>query len=126
MTTQIASVLADLRSERLAVAARLDAIDLALDNLGRVYGEPVRAVKDKPSKPSKPQAVKRFSSVTSLDADTRRDQLLTVIKKFDVGVTMAELRKALPNMDGKARSNALQNLKTSGAIRRAGNTWKAA
>lgn len=115
--------IAALRQERTPLAARLDAIDLAIDNLSRVYGlhgipQPLpleRRRKVRRQHPKRPN--------DSPGAEQRREQLLAVIGRVDAGVTLGVLRKQTPQMDGKERSNALQQLRTAGKIRRVGNTW---
>jgi hypothetical protein len=57
------------------------------------------------------------------EAATRRDLLLALISKSPVGLTAVDLRQQTPKLKGPDRSNALAQLKTAGAIRRAGNTW---
>jgi hypothetical protein len=116
-----------LRSERLPLAARLDAIDLAIDNLSRVFGahgspQPLSTARTTVAPPRRSLR----EAVTDSDAAARRVQLLDVIGKSDVGVTLAELRRSTPQMDGKDRSNTLQQLKAQKKIKRAGNTWKLA
>jgi hypothetical protein len=118
----IAAALAELQSERRAVGSRLDALDLAIDTLQRAYGlnghaSPLAAAKAPSKRP--------VSSSDSAAAD-RRALLLTAIGKSDVGLTLSDLRKATPKMDGKDRSSALQSLKTEGKIKRSGNAWTTA
>jgi len=118
-----------LRGERTPLAARLDAIDLAIDNLSRVYGlhgtpQPLPL---EPRAKGGPKLVRRAKAGSDdSEAAARRDVLLTAIGRSEFGLTLAELRKHTPKMDGKDRSNALQALKALGKIRRVGNTWKAA
>lgn len=100
-----------LRQERAPLAARLDAIDLAVENLSRVYG--INGT---------PQAL----PLEEDDAITRRDSLLRLIRGAARGLTLPELRKATPAMAGKDRSNALQVLKAAKQIKRVKNAWKAA
>lgn len=119
----IVDTLAALRSERGPLAARLDAIDLAIENLSRVYGisgtpQPLPMTR---LLPKKPRAVKEDG-----DAMARRETLLAVIGRADLGLTLSQLRNATPKMDGKDRSNALQSLKALGKIKRDGNAWRAA
>lgn len=118
----ITETLKTLREERGPLAARLDAIDLAIDNLSRVYGIN-GAAQPLPFKVHRASAVKETNGT---EAATRRDLLFTVIAKSEVGLTLAELRKATPKMDGKDRSNALQILKADGKIQRKGNAWQVA
>jgi hypothetical protein len=98
---------AELEQEREALSARLESIDLVLDNLSRVYAgmAPVtpRAKKIPRATPS-PRLVKDDDT----DAVQRRVDLLRVIGKSEVGLTLGELRKQTPKMDGKDRSNALR------------------
>lgn len=120
----ITDTLAALRHERGPLSARLDAIDLAIDNLSRAYG-----LNEKPTpkvlhvERRKYQRAAKPDAPVDLGAALRRDQLLEVIGKTPAGVTLPQLRKALPKIDGKARSNALYQLKAAGKIRRAGNMW---
>jgi hypothetical protein len=122
------SVMSELRQERASVSARLDALDLAIANLTAAYGldapllPGLKVARRAPAAKPKRQYQRR-AAATNSDADVRRAQLLTVIGKSTVGVTIAEIRKATPAMDAKARSNALSTLKTSGAIQRHGNAW---
>jgi len=111
----IIDAITELRRERTPLAARLDAIDLAIDNLTRVYG--ISGI-DQRLPIDRPRVVRRKEAPVAEDSDAsaRRDALLSVIGKSDVGLTLSELRKATPKMDGKDRSNA----------QRAGNAWKAA
>jgi hypothetical protein len=102
----VSDTIAALRAERPVVAAQLDAIDLALDNLARAWSLGDRNV-----------------GGGGGDAETRRDQLSAVIRKADDGLTLAELRKATPEMRGKDRSNALHTLKLAKQIRRKGKKW---
>ena len=104
----VAETIAALRAERPAIAAQLDAIDLALDNLLRAW-------------PGNGQAPKKLGGARS--ADDRRARLLTVIGQSDGGLSLAELRQATPTMRGKDRSNTLHRLKMAKQIRRAGKKW---
>lgn len=124
----VTDTIAALRAERVPVAARLDAIDLAIDNLSRAWamGGVVQAKKRtyatrEPKAIAKPVEVLKANGHT--DAAQRRDVLLAAIAKSDVGLTVAELRKMTPKMDDKDRTNALQLLRVKGDIRRAGNAW---
>lgn len=121
----VTNTIAAMRAERGPLAARLDAIDLAIENLSRVYGlhgspqpAPLKAVR----------AVRRAPRQTRAPSDggaasARRDEILTIIGRAAVGSTAADIRKQTPKMDSKARSNALSILKATGRIKRAGNTW---
>jgi hypothetical protein len=126
--TLVLEMLTVLRAERAPLAARLDTLDLAIANLERLFPpapEPmVRRVKfirrgQKSVKPTRSADDLRRASA----AQARRDELLAVINKSDVGLTIADLRKAFPKLGSKDRSNALFRLKADGAIRRAGNAW---
>jgi hypothetical protein len=119
----VTDTIAALRQERVPLASRLDAIDLTIDNLSRVYGlhgtpQPLPLAERKPR-----LVAKGKREDASGEAVERRALLLKVIGDSQVGLTLSDLRKRTPKMDGKARSNALQILKADGAIRRAGNTW---
>lgn len=121
----VTDVIAALRAERGPLAARLDAIDLAIDNLSRVFGingtPQALPLEAKPERRKKPRL--KLSGGGKNDAAQRRDLLLAIIGRSDVGVTISQLRKATPKMDGKDRSNAVQQLKAAGQIKRAGNSW---
>jgi hypothetical protein len=103
MPKAVLDTLAALQTERAPLAARLDAIDLAMDNLRRVYAAP--AVTE-----AKPHGGRRKA----------------LISRSSSGVTVRELRQGLPHIQGKARSNALSKLKAAGLIRRTGRIWLAA
>ncbi len=118
----IAAALAELQSERRAVGARLDALDLAIDNVQRAYGLNGHASPPAAAKTSG----KRPAASSDSAAAERRAFLLKEIQKCEAGLTLADLRNATPKMDGKDRSNALQLLKAEGLIKRAGNAWTAA
>ncbi len=111
-----------LRAERPPLGARLDAIDLALDNLVRVWPPTLTRAAPTRKKAAPPQPIRLVAGDSSA-ASHRRDVLLAAIGKSDAGLTLAELRKQTPKMDGKDRSNALQQLKAAKQIRRAGNAW---
>lgn len=129
----VTDTIAALRSERVPVAARLDAIDLAIENLSRAWGiggevQTEIAFERRVKRPYKKRASKEPQQVDvrlvdGTDAAQRRDVLLGVIAKSEVGLTAAELRKMTPKMAEKDRTNALQLLRMKGAIRRAGNAW---
>jgi hypothetical protein len=114
--TAISEVLVTLKTERLAVSARLDAIDLAIENLQRAFPTAKSAKKEAAPK------VRRIASDDG-DAASRRDLLLTAIGRAEMGLTIGDLRRLLPKIEGKERSNALHILKTAGAIKRVGNAW---
>lgn len=104
-----------LRTERSAVAARLDAIDLALDNLRRLYPESTPA-------PARHQRRAPASEAATL----RRMAIMTAIRQSaDGGLTIRQLKAATSTMDGKARSNALMILKAAKQIRRVRGRWLA-
>jgi hypothetical protein len=121
-----------LRDERRCIAARLDALDLAITNLELLYPAPApkRAVK-RVERRKRPRLVTgvlhRVAAASSpkgaSDASERRAILLAEIGKVETGLTVAELKKRLPKMAAVDRSNALTALKGQGAIRRTGNTW---
>jgi hypothetical protein len=117
----VAGVMAELRTERAACSARLDALDLAIENLQRVFAldepEPLALVRSKKT-PGHRKAVQGDT-----EAAGRRAELLRVIAASPVGVTIGELRKKTPKMDGADRSNALTKLKLRGEIKRQGNAW---
>lgn len=131
----VTEVIAQLRAERTPLAARLDALDLAIDNLNRVYGlsgtpqpEPLaqpkvrrqRVVRKLVETP-KPEA----TLGRSVEAAARRDELLGLIAKSEYGLTAKELKKATPKMAEQDRSNALTALRMTGRIKRQGNVWAA-
>lgn len=129
----VIDTIAALKAERGPLGARIDAIDLAIDNLSRVYGLhgtpqplPLNVERRKTRRvwPTKEKA----ADATKVDTASaeRCETLLSIIGKAQNGATIADLRKATPRMDGKDRSNSLYVLKAKGRIRRAGNTWVAA
>jgi hypothetical protein len=122
----ITDTIAALKAERGPLAARLDAIDLAVENLGRVYGLSGRP-QPMPTPKARPKATThKVAAKDDTAAAERREALLTFIAKQEQGATISDLRKHAPRMDGKDRSNALYVLKGLGKIKRAGNAWKAA
>ena len=130
----VTDTIAALRDERLPLAARLDAIDLAIDNLSRVYGlhgMPQALPLERPDvarrKPGRPKRAPVAVPVTgrSAGAVARRDLIAGLIDRAPHGLTIAELKKATPKMDDKDRSNALTILRVSGRIERSGNSWVA-
>lgn len=132
MTTPkcVIDTLAALRAERVPVAARLDAIDLAIDNLSRAWsigGEVQTEITFERRK--LPRIVRRAKANDDVqhgdesDASVRRKEILGLIFEAEAGMTAAEIRKHTPKMNVKDRSNALSTLKAKGEIRRAGNMW---
>lgn len=104
-----------LRAERGPLAARLDAIDLALDNLSRVWPtdtEPARRGR---------RAEKGDSKATQ-----RREVVFEAIESSAAGLNGRALREQTSKMSGKDRSNAIQTLKAAHRIRRAGKVWTVA
>ena len=123
----ITDTIAALKAERGPLASRLDAIDLAIENLSRVYG--LSGIPQPAPLRIERRAVKQAKGSTKggdSAAVERCEALLTLIRKAENGATIADLRKATPKMEGKDRSNSLHVLKAKGRIRRAGNTWVAA
>lgn len=122
---QVAGTIARLREDRAAAAARLDTIDLALANLERLYDHMPRQEGRAGKKPStrRAAAAPRRAGAHNADSDHRRELLLEAIGKAAGGVTVPELRKQLPKMSGKDRSNTLHRLKIAGEIIRKGNAW---
>lgn len=125
MPKAVADIIFALRQERIPLASRLDAIDLAIDNLNRVYGihgeQPALVERRREKKARKPRTEDGNTA-----AMERRTLLLSVIRKAPHGVTALDLKRATPNMDPKDRANALSVLKAKGEVKRAGNTWLAA
>lgn len=137
----VVECLQGLRDERVPLAARIDAIDLAVDNLNRVYGlhgtpQPLPLERRQVRRPrtladavkrhaGKPQGGTEAKGDTSV-ATERREALLSAITKSAVGLTAAELRAKFPKYASQDRSNTLNNLKLAGKIKRSGNTWVAA
>lgn len=134
--TLITDVLQTLVAERARVAGRLDAIDLAVANLALVFppvplvAKVTRSAKrrrfkagSRAAKPQRASKATKKPGADALSAAVRRDVVLEAICKSAVGLTVSELRGLTPKMDGQARSNALQQLKQTGQIQRAGNTW---
>jgi ribosomal protein S30 len=115
----IVAALAELQSERRAAGARVDALDLAIDNLQRAYGLNGHATSTSPATPRQARRAARDDGAS----DERRELILTALARSEHGLTLGELRKATPKMDGKARSNVLQRLKAAGKVKRAGNAW---
>lgn len=130
MTTPkaITETIAALRAERGPLAARLDAIDLAIENLSRVYG-----IAGRPQALPLQERRKRPRRLTlapdgekagrSAEANARRDQIVAALERAAHGLTIKELRKATPKMEDKDRSNSLSVLRVQGKIKRAGNAW---
>lgn len=126
----VTETIAALQAERMPLASRIDAIDLAIDNLSRIYGlhgspQPLpldgRSVKEQQN----PRVIQRakVDRGRGSDADQRREDIYRLISLSPVGLTAADLKKQMPKLDTATRSNALYKLKTDGRIRRAGNTW---
>lgn len=124
----VALVVMDLRAERAGVAARLDAIDLALANLARVYNENGATQTPSTTRARKASPRRAVTARRGVEAEvTERDSLLLkAIRESAHGRTAGELRRATPNMLNKDRANRLQILKRAGAITRSGNAWIAA
>ncbi len=118
VTPAIAAAYQDLTSRR-------DAIVTVLDNLRQVFPDldaPAPIVTRKArarGRTPRPVADLKEASV----AAQRRLDLMAAIEKAPHGLTLAELRKQFPKMDGKDRSNTLHRLKLEGQIRRSGNSW---
>ncbi len=102
----VTDTIAALRAERSPLTARLDAIDLVLENLTRVW--PVDDGGEKSG---------------GGGAAARRDELLAVITQHAGGCTLKDLRQAAPPMRWTDRSNALATLKRDKQIRRVGTKW---
>lgn len=124
----VTDTIALLREERVPLAARLDAIDLAIDNLTRLYGihgapQPLPFRPEKSGGGGKRRIANRGRVPHDNAAQQRRDRILAVLGKTEGGVTIAELRRQTPKMALKDRSNALSILKTKGEIRRSGKLW---
>jgi hypothetical protein len=102
----VTALIADLHAKRRALQASIDAVDLVLENLARVY--PAAAP---------PGAV-------GSAAAARRAELLELLRARG-GLTMPELRAVTPRMPAPARRNALQVLKVHGAIKRVHRKWVA-
>lgn len=124
----VLETIATLKAERGPLASRLDAIDLAIDNLSRVYGlhgtpQPL-PLERRPTerRAGRTPKIVKGAKVTG-SAIERREVVLTAIAKSEVGLTLEGLRKITPTMDSKDRSNAIQILKADGKIKRSGNTW---
>lgn len=115
----ITDAIAALKAERQPLASRLDAIDLALENLARAYG----VSGDEQQLPYEPQRVlkRRFGT----GRRRWRNGLLAIIEKAEHGLTISELRKATPKLGGVDRSAELQALKSAGKIKRVKNKWQA-
>lgn len=116
MTTPgwLAPAVKELEQERRVLVARLDALDLALMNLKAIWPDPITA-------PLRPRV---STKKTPVAPEERRDLLLAALAHAPHGMTSADLRKVAPEMDSKARSNALHRLRLAGKIRRVGNTWQ--
>lgn len=86
----IIDTIAALKAERGPLAARLDAIDLAIDNLSRVYGlhgtpQPLpleRRVRERRSRPKKAEKATTAVEGVPTPASERRDIILALIEKF--------------------------------------------
>jgi hypothetical protein len=129
-----------MQAERAPIAARLDAIDSAIQNVSHIYGlsddsqtaSPQKTEKRKYRRAATRRVARKMTAAEksvsagaggSGDAAVRRATLFDLINKSEVGLSVGELRKATPKMHGQDRLNALQQLKASGEIRRAGNAW---
>lgn len=124
----VTDTIALLRQERAPVAARLDAIDLAIDNLTRVWGvHGVPQALPLERRQKERRVPRRAAATKAAPGDgaalKRREILRAVIHKAPHGITLGDLRKQTAAIDGKDRSNALQQLKVAGEIVRVGNTW---
>jgi hypothetical protein len=126
----VTDAIAMLRAERQPLAARLDAMDLAIDNLNRAWGltasapvvsERRKVERRKPGRPKLVQPAAAEAVVT--DASERRAVLLELIGKAEHGLTFSELCQRTPKMDEAGRRNALTKLREAGQIKRAGNAW---
>ncbi len=118
MPPSVLETMAQLQAARGPLSAQLDAIDLALENLRRVW--PVRAG---PATASR--VTRRRLRVVAPDsaAAQRRGLLLTAITDATAGLTGSQLRRQFPTISSKDQSNALQKLKAAKQIRRSGQAW---
>ena len=114
--TSVQDTISALREERQRVSARLDAIDLSIENLGRVFPQTTVGV----AAPSRQVRVNKDS-----DAERRRDMVLATISRARAGLTGRQVRNGTPGLKSKELSNALQGLKARKQIRRSGKTWVA-
>lgn len=116
----VVEVIEQLRQERMPLADRVDAIDLAIENLQRIWGvhgdQPTLAFEQKS------RVLAKSTNQTST-AQERQDVLLTLLSKAEHGLTLMDLRGLTPKMSGKDRSNALQRLKALGHIKRSRKLW---
>lgn len=121
-----------LQTERHVVSARLDALDIAINNLELLWP----AVRMTPAKPRSVPARRRTKSAVAprrvaptkaagdtSDAAARRELLLDAIVKSEVGLTRGEIQSRFPKMSEQDQRNGLQVLKEKGHIKRAGNSW---
>jgi hypothetical protein len=108
----VVDTLATLRAERVPLASRVDAIDIAIDNLSRIWGlggETQAAITferrniERRTKPGpKPKAATTAPvEGDSTDAQVRRDQILQAIGRSEVGLTIGEIKKQLPKIADK-------------------------
>lgn len=109
MPTCVRATIAALHAERAPLAARLDAIELAVDNLRRMWPEP--------------GAEKNGGGGGRNLAEHRRDVLVSLIGSAPEGCTPRALAAATPTMKSGDRSNALQKLKAGKQIRKHGQVW---
>lgn len=105
----VARLIADLQDKRRALQASLDAVELLLVNVQRVY--PTGVVAPVNGGPS--------------SAAERRLMLLERLEATAAGLTMKELQAQTPLMAAAARRNALHTLKTRGQIKHVGKKWVA-
>lgn len=122
----VLDVIALLKAEQAPLTARLDAIELTIDNLNRVWGlhgtpQPLPLTIERPAKVRKVKSL--AAAVEGSEAVVRRALLLGLIEKSGTGLTLAEIRKHTPELDNHTRANALNTLRVKGHIRRAGNAW---
>lgn len=86
---------------------------------------PVKRAKRRSAKPRvvKPRVVPAARVLFS--AGARRDEIVAEIRKAEFGLTRGELKRTFKTLTVSELGNALSVLRTSGAIRRLGNVWKA-
>jgi len=103
----VARLIADLQDKRRTLQASLDAVELLLVNVQRVY----------------PMGAAAAANGAHSPAAARRAVLLELLGATAAGLTMKELQAQTPLMAAAARRNALHVLKIGGRIKHVGKKW---
>lgn len=132
----IAAAITALEEERRPLAARLDALDLALSNLRQAFPHEAPAERQKARKATaarKPVGRKKAQKPAAeapSAANGRRDELLRRLRMNKGVGTSKELRASISAYAAmsdaeaaKAFSNDMYRLKAAGLVNRTGHTW---